>query len=126
VVALVMLAPFGPRPVVAGAAAWLGNAADDHEHRVSVRTSGVCADVVIEHDAAKPDGSAHEHREICLSRGADALLSKLSAAGVVSAAFGLALAPTSARASATAPRAAGLPDRSPPDLRALRTIILRV
>jgi hypothetical protein len=130
---LATLAPFGSRPVVAGAAALLGNAADDHEHRVSVRTSGVCADVVIEHDAKTPHDSAreggarHEHREICLPRGADALLSRLSSAGLAAAgAWSLALAELPVRAFTATRLAARSPDRALPGLRALRTIVLVV
>ena len=131
--ALAMLAPFGPRPVVAGAAALLGDAVDDHAHRVSVRTSGVCSDVVIEHDAeaelgaAKQAGAGHEHREICLSRDADALLSKLTAGEAASAgAFGLELAEIPALTFSAVRLGVPPPDRSPPGLRALRTVVLIV
>jgi hypothetical protein len=88
---------------------------------------------VIEHDAETPRDTAgegdarHEHREICLSRGADALLSKLSAGGSAAAgAWSLALVELPARVFDAARLAARPPERAPSGLRALRTIVLLV
>lgn len=131
--ALVLLTPFAPRTLAAGAVAALGNAAGEHEHRVSVRTSGACADLVIEHAAETPhdtvreEGARHEHREICLARPADALTSNLVSGGSGSGAawrlpLGAAplppLCPSFAAADLFAPAARGA--------RALRNVVLQI
>jgi hypothetical protein len=118
---------------VVGAVALLGNAADPHDHRVSVRTEGSCADVVIEHaaetphDTAQEGGARHEHRELCLSRSADALLSKLPAPGAeLGGSWSLPIAWLPQPALVTAPASEGSPAGAPLDARALRTVVLLV
>jgi hypothetical protein len=131
--ALGLAAPFGPREVVVGAVALLGNAADEHDHRVSVRTEGSCADVVIEHaaetphDAAREGGARHEHRELCLSRSADALLSKLRVPGAdLGGSWRLPIGWLCQPAPATAPASEASAAGAPSDARALRTVVLLV